>query len=190
MVHSLLACEFEAAGEPIYRVLDRLGRQLLVYAPIVSEESRCHPGDAAASWSRTLQKSCGTIVWPYWPRSWREVEYGLYLPWSRRQFVRMCRDAIRRGAEAIVCEEPIRFDALAAQVPSLASSFEDIKRVLPRLDVLSRLCLRWVYLVGFSDPSTAWTLLQTDDATLTDAVLAEAEGVGAFKVIQRHPSTD
>ena len=112
------------------------------------------------------------------------------MPWRRRQFVRMCRDAIGRGAEAVVCDEPVRFDALAVLVPSLPPCVEDIKRELPRLDVLSRLSLRWVYLVGFSDRSTAWTLLQSADATLIDAVLAETEGVRAFKLIKRHPGTE
>ena len=58
---------------------------------------------------------------------------GVSMPWRRRQFVRMCRDAIGRGAEAVVCDEPVRFDALAVLVPSLPPCVEDIKRELPRL---------------------------------------------------------
>jgi hypothetical protein len=102
----------------------------------------------------------------------------------------MCRDAIRRGGGTVVCEEPVRFDALAAPVPALVPYVGDSERQLPGLDVLSRLSVRWVYLVGFSEKTISWTLLQTDDTALPDSMLAEAECVRAFTLIKRHPRTD
>jgi hypothetical protein len=192
MVHSLLACEFEAVGEPLYRVIERQERQLLIYSPAISEDSSYHPGDAAASWERALVQSCGTIVWPRWPSSWREAEYCLYMPWRRGEFVRMCRDALRRGNETIICEEPVRFEALDAFVTSLWSvrDLDVIERELPRLNVPARLSVHWVYLVGFSDCASCWTLLQAEDSSLIDAVLVEAGSVPTFKVRKRHPATD
>jgi hypothetical protein len=192
MVHSLVVSEFGAVGEPLYRVIEREGRQLLMYSARVSEESSHHPGDAAASWARALVKSCGTIVWPWWPKSWREEEYCLYIPWRRREFARMCQDAIRRGSETIICEEPVRFPALDALVTSLWSvrDLDAFERELVHLDAPSRLSLRWVYLVGFSDCASAWTVLQADDPSLVDAVLAEANSDPTFKVKKRHPAPD
>jgi hypothetical protein len=102
----------------------------------------------------------------------------------------MCRDAIRRGGATVVCAEPVRFDALAALVPALGPYVGDIERQLPRLDMLSRLSVRWVYVVGFSEKTISWTLFQTDDAALLDAVLAEAECVRTFTLIKRHPRID
>ena len=50
MVHSLLAMEYEYAGEPVYRVAEGMGLRLLMYAPTTPEEPSVHPGDVAALW--------------------------------------------------------------------------------------------------------------------------------------------
>ena len=77
-------------------------------------------------------------------------------------------------------------------VPALwdVRDLEVIEKQLSHLDVLARLSLPWVYLVGFANPyNVPWTLAQADDPLMIDSILTRAQRSPEHKVLMRHPWT-